>query len=375
MHYLFLNWRDLKNPRSGGAEVVTEEIIKRLVLRGHTVTLFTSHFANAPKEEVIDGYTVIRRGREMTVHLWAFYHWFRHFRHQHFDIVVDQIHGIPFFTPLYVRNAKVVAFIHEVAREIWLHMYRFPIGLLGYTLEPLFFKPYKNTPFITVSKATKRDLEAVGIKPEHIHIIPEAVTTIPLPEIPKKDQDPTIVFVGRVAKMKGVGDLISAYRIAKETIPNLKLWIAGGGDTYKADLMHDCANDPDITFHGFVSEKEKISLYTRAHILASASIKEGFGLVVIEAAAHGTPAVVYNVDGFNEAVIDGKTGVLTNPRPQPLAEAIQKVLTNTTYYQELQKGAYEHSKSFSFDRTADEFEEVVKECTTRLSNAQNIYES
>ena len=367
MNILFLNWRDLKNPRSGGAEVVTEEVIKRLVQRGHTVTLFSTMFPGALETEITNGYTIIRRGREITVHVWAMFFWFKHFKKQKFDVVVDQIHGIPFFTPLYVRNAKVVAFIHEVAREIWLHMYRFPIGQIGYTLEPYFFKSYKNTSFITVSNATKRDLVAVGIKSELIDIIPEAVTVTPLDHVPTKNIDPTLIFVGRVAKMKGVHNLITAYLLAKKDIPNLKLSIVGGGDIYKNELETQYKNEPGITFHGFVSEAAKIKLYTEAHLLVSASVKEGYGLVVIEATAHGTPAVVYNVDGFNEAVVSEKTGILTDTNPQSLSTGILRALQDSNLYAELQKNALAHSRNFNFDHSTDEFEQLLnKSLATKI---------
>ena len=359
MNLLFLNWRDLKNPRSGGAEVVTEEVIKRLVQRGHTITLFSTMFPGALETEITNGYTIIRRGREITVHVWAMFFWFKHFKKQKFDVVIDQIHGIPFFTPLYVRNTKIVAFIHEVAREIWLHMYRFPIGRIGYTLEPYFFKPYKNTRFITVSNATKRDLMAVGIKPELINIIPEAVTVTPLDHVPAKNIDPTLIFVGRVAKMKGVHNLITAYLLAKKDIPNLKLSIVGGGDVYKNELETQYKNEPGITFHGFVSEAEKKKLYTEAHLLVSASVKEGYGLVVIEAAAHGTPAVVYNVDGFNEAVVSEKTGILTDTNPQALSTGILRALQDSDHYATLQTNALAHSRNFNFDHTTGEFEQLL----------------
>lgn len=417
MNLLFLNWRDLKNPRSGGAEVVTEEIMKRLVARGHTATLFTSAFPGAQPEEVVDGYTVIRRGREYTVHMWAFYYWFKRFRHERFTHIIDQIHGIPFFTPLFIgkrqkakgkrytplssstggldflrqptdstspdsslspRTPRVVALIHEVAREIWLRMYPFPIGRIGYTLERFFFLPYRKTPFITVSRATCRDLETMGIPREHIDIIPEAITATPLDRAPKKDSVPTIIFVGRIAKMKGVHHLIEAYAIAKQRIPALRLWLVGGGDTYKAELEARYKDDPDITFFGFVDEETKLELLERATILASASMKEGYGLVVIEAAAMGTPSVVYNVDGFNEAVVDGKTGILTDTNPPALAASIVSLLSpldfttldfglwtnldpslSTNLYSLLQKQAHERSRDFNFDRTTDEFEKIL----------------
>lgn len=360
MNYLFLNWRDLKNPRSGGAEVVTEEIIKRLVQQGNTVTLFSTMFPGAPKTEIIDGYTVIRRGREYTVHLWALFFWFKTFKHQKFDAVIDQVHGIPFFTPLYVRGPKIVAFIHEVAREIWLTMYRFPIGRLGYMLEPLFFMPYRSTPFITVSEATKRDLMSVKIKDEQISIIPEAVTVAPLARTPHKDNTPTIIFVGRIAPMKGVHHLLTAYTIAKQSIPDLKLWLVGGGDTYKSTLEQRYASDTGVTFFGYVDEATKLELLERATILASASMKEGYGLVVIEAATRFTPSVVYNVDGFNEAVLGGETGILTEPRPEALAQGIISLLQNPSLYRTLQQNAHKRSHEFNFDHTTKVFLECIK---------------
>ena len=55
MKILFLNWRDKKNPKAGGAEVVTEEIAKRLVKKGHQVILLTSKFKGCQNKENVDG--------------------------------------------------------------------------------------------------------------------------------------------------------------------------------------------------------------------------------------------------------------------------------------------------------------------------------
>ena len=365
MKLLFLNWRDRKNPRSGGAEVVTEEVLKRLSARGHECVLFTTAFPGGAREENVDGYRVIRRGNErLGVHAWAFFLWFRRFRKERFDMVVDQIHGIPFFTPLYIRAPRVVALIHEVAREIWLRMYPFPIGRIGYILEPYFFRPYRNIPVITVSEATKRDLISMNIPSSHISLIPEAITATPLDRAPKKDPVPTIIFVGRIAKMKGVHHLLEAYAIAKKQIPALQLWLVGGGDTYKSELEARYKHDPDITFFGFVSEETKLELLERATILASASMKEGYGLVVIEAGACGTPSVVYNVDGFNEAVIHNQTGLLTAPNPPALAAGIVSLLgtwnvERGTLYSSFQSSALARSREFTFDRTTDVFEKIL----------------
>src|SRR5579859_7769723 len=142
MNILILNWRDPKNPHAGGAELVTHEHAKAWVKKGNTVTWFTSLYPDAIQEEILDGVQIIRKGSSFTTYLLAPFYYLSH--KKPFDVVVDEIHGIPFFTPLYVRKAKI-AFIHEVAAEIWDYMYAFPINTLGKLLEPIYFTLYRST--------------------------------------------------------------------------------------------------------------------------------------------------------------------------------------------------------------------------------------
>ena len=62
MRILLLNWQDIKNPAGGGAEVYLQQIFKRLTTQGHDITLLCSQFSDAPREEVIDGIRIVRRG-------------------------------------------------------------------------------------------------------------------------------------------------------------------------------------------------------------------------------------------------------------------------------------------------------------------------
>src|SRR5579862_1954680 len=102
MKILILNWRDPLNPKSGGAEIVTLQHAAAWVKKGHTVIWFACKIPQLAKTEDLDGITVIRKGSAYTVHLQAF--WYYLLSGNSFDIVVDEIHGIPFFTPLYVHN-------------------------------------------------------------------------------------------------------------------------------------------------------------------------------------------------------------------------------------------------------------------------------
>ena len=68
MRVLILNWKDLAHPAAGGAEVLTEEVARSLVTRGHTVTVFASAVSGRPDRELVDGVEIVRGGGRFTVY-------------------------------------------------------------------------------------------------------------------------------------------------------------------------------------------------------------------------------------------------------------------------------------------------------------------
>src|SRR3954453_6911062 len=112
-----LSWRYLDNPAAGGAELLTHEVLKRLVAAGHDVTCFTASYPGAAPTGEIDGVRIVRRGRQWTVHVQA-WRWLRG-RIAGFDRIVDQINTIPFLTPLYVDEQRRRFYICQLAREYW----------------------------------------------------------------------------------------------------------------------------------------------------------------------------------------------------------------------------------------------------------------
>ncbi len=228
MNILILNWRDPKNPKSGGAEIVTLEHARAWAKGGHVVTWFTSRFKNAKKQENIeDGVTIVRRGNFITVYLLA--PLFYLFSKQKFDLVVDEIHGLPFFTPLFVRVPKI-AFIHEVAGEIWDYMFPFPVNKIGKIAEPLYFRLYRNVRFWTDANSTVDDLVNKGIKRKNCVAINCPISHPSLNMLPRKEKTPTFIFVSRVVKMKGIEEVIRAFFYILRELKDAKLWIVGDGD-------------------------------------------------------------------------------------------------------------------------------------------------
>lgn len=361
MNILILSWRDIKNPKSGGAEVLTHEISKRWVKMGHQVTVFSSSFSNSLSLEIIDGVRIIRKGHPDTrylfysVHFLAFLYYLQN--GNKFDAVVDEIHGIPFFTPWYVKGKKVVL-ICEVASDLWGKMFGVFFGTLGRLMEEFYLRRvYKNIPYLTISESTKSELLKEGVLERNITILPMGLTIPKMIKKTIKEKDPTLIFVGRLSKSKGVEDAISALAKVSETYKKAKLWIVGSGDKsyieFLRKMVKKCKMESKVTFFGFVSQEKKFELMGRSHILVAPSIKEGWGLTVPEAGFVGTPAVGYNVEGLRDVIIDGKTGVLTlKNNSKEMAKEVIKILEDKFQYEIYAKAAKRLSLSYNWESTA-----------------------
>ncbi|MBU1110108.1 glycosyltransferase family 4 protein [Patescibacteria group bacterium] len=362
MKILILSWRDIKHPACGGAEIYTYEISKRLAQKGHKVTWFS---AKTPKQKVaeqIEAINFIRRGSFLTVHAWALYLYLTKWRRQ-FDVVIDQIHGLPFFTPLYVKEKKV-AFICEIAGPIWFREWPFPISFVGQIVENLYFRIYRNTPFITISQSTKDDLKKRGGK--NINIIHPGANSPPDPISYPKEKELTLISLGRLTPMKRIEHTIQAFSMAMANFPQAKLWIVGRGKkTYEnklRKLTEKLKLSDKVIFWGYISEQRKWELLQKAWALLSTSIKEGWGIVVIEANSVGTPAITYHAPGLKESVRNKETGLLTTQNtPEGLAKTIEYFISNKQLRQRLSENARTWSRNFSWDKAADKFGEILRQ--------------
>lgn len=351
MNILILNWRDPKNPKSGGAEIVTLEHARAWVKKGHQVTWFTSSFTGALPEEKIEGVTIIRKGSSLTTYFHAPFYYLAN--REKIDLVIDEIHGMPFFTPLFVHKPKI-AFIHEVAREIWDHMYPFPINVVGRIIESLYFKLYKNVPFWTDAESTIDDLVRQGIDRNNCIAINCPASNEPLRRPVKKEKIPTFIFVSRLVKMKGIEEVIKAFAIIRQDLPDAQLWLVGGGEGSYLKELQEMTTSLDlvecVNFLGRIPQEKKLALMGRAHLLLHASVKEGWGLVVIEAASQMTPSIVYNVAGLRDSVKDQKTGIVTKKNsPEALAKETVKLMSDKATYHRLQKNALGWATSLTWD--------------------------
>jgi glycosyltransferase involved in cell wall biosynthesis len=141
-----------------------------------------------------------------------------------------------------------------------------------------------------------------------------------------------ILTVGRLAsaeRYKGFDQVIEIMPKLLKRFPALKYLIAGDGDDRaRLEAKAKALGMSDrLVFAGHISECEKVAHYNLADIYVMPSIAEGFGIVLIEAAACGVPVVGSRVDGSREALLDGRLGHLVDPaRPHELLEVVSAVL-------------------------------------------------
>jgi glycosyltransferase involved in cell wall biosynthesis len=342
----------------GGAEVFTHEVLKRWAAAGHRVTLFTAKFRGSKQDEVDDGVDIVRRGGTYSVYWRARDYYRRYFSKEEYDAVIDEINTVPFLASKFVRKGeKVIALIHQLAREYWFYETPFPASYLGYyILEKRWLKNYRNIPTVTVSESSRKDLAELGF--EKVFVVGEGLNFKPIEKSEKKKGSPVIVFVGRLKRAKRPDNAVEAFRIIKQRVPNAELWIIGDG-YLKEKLVR---NAPEgVRFFDQLSNEERRNLIKKSWVLVNPSIREGFGLNVIEANALGVPSVAYNVAGLRDAIVDGKTGLLAiSESTDDLANAIIRILVDTDLRTRLSEEALVRAKNFNWDKVADEFMRIIR---------------
>jgi glycosyltransferase involved in cell wall biosynthesis len=136
------------------------------------------------------------------------------------------------------------------------------------------------------------------------------------------------------------------------------MWVIGDGYMLK-DLKKIYSQN--INFSGHVNDETKYELLSKAHLVLVPSMREGWGLVVTESNAMGTPVVAYNVNGLRDSVVEGTNGIFTKRNdPDSLAESALKILNDTHTMNSLSNSALEYSRKFSWDNTADYFQHLIE---------------
>lgn len=353
-----MNWRDITHPQAGGAEHFVHEVGRRLA-RHNDVTLLCGNYPGSKEEESIDGIRVIRSGGRFSVYAIAFLR----FQKGQFDVVLDDINGVPFFSTLY-SDAPVLPIIHHIVGwRIFRRELPFPLSVVGWLCERFIPIVYRGQRFVVVSNSTRQELmDEFRIPPENISVIYSGLD-IDLTAVQQKSPHPTVAYVGRIKDYKRVEDTIKAFAKVCELVPTTRLIIAGKGGTSALRALVKRLNISDsVDFRGEVDEDEKVRILSSAWVFVTTSIKEGWGLCPVEANACGTPAISYNVPGLRDSIRDGYNGILVKDGDiDSLAQRIHAVIADDDLISRLGTHGKEWASRFTWDRTAEDIWKVIDE--------------
>jgi len=370
---LVINWQDIKNPFGGGAEVHLHEIFRRIVKMGHEITLLCCRIEGEPDREVIDGIKVVRKGSRDTFNFRVQREYFKLLEDELFDLVIDDINKIPFFTPYFVRKPLLAISHHFFGKSIY-HETDFFRGTYVLLSEKLVNIIYKKTPFVVVSQSTLDEFISRGFKKENFSIVHNAITQEDYPmKVGEKYSVPTVTYFGRLKKYKSVDHLFRAFALVAKHFPDAELHILGRGDFMDAlkKLAVELFISEKTKFFGFISEEDKIKYLGLSHCVVNTSMKEGWGITNIEANACGTPVISANVPGLKDSVNNNVSGMLYEyGNIEELAERISGIFAHPAQRIKLSEGAVSWAKSFSWDNSSklmlDRCKEVVEHYYRRL---------
>ncbi|WP_110181553.1 glycosyltransferase family 4 protein [Nocardioides solisilvae] len=357
MRVAFLSWRDTLHPDGGGAEVYLERVAQELVSRGHRVTIRCAAHPGAPAREVRHGVRFSRAGGRLTVYprglLWLLGPGRR------YDTVVDVVNGLPFAAPL-VRRRGLVALVHHVHREQWHIIYPGWPGRVGWFVESRVVpRLYRRVPFLTVSEASRRDLVALGLPATAVSVARNGLDPSPVsaPEAPA----PTLVVCARLVPHKRLEEAFEVLARLRAGMPALRLDVVGDG-WWRAELEREVLDRglaEAVVFHGHVDAAERDRLLARAWVHLLPSVKEGWGLSIMEAAGLGTPSVAYrSAGGVTEAIVDGETGMLADDL-DGLCDATRRLILDAAERARLGSNAARRARGFTWAATADQVERLI----------------
>ncbi|WZH53931.1 MAG: glycosyltransferase family 4 protein [Nocardioides alkalitolerans] len=358
---VFLSWRDATHPEAGGAERYLRQVAAGLAERGADVTVFSAATEGRPTSETVDGVRLVRAGSRTTVYLHGLWALLRG-RLGRPDVVVDVQNGIPFLARLVTRR-PVVVLVHHVHREQWPVIFPGLAWRLGWWIESR-LSPwiYRRDRYVTVSRATRDELVRLGVDASRVSIVRNGCEP-PLAVATPRSPTPLVCVVGRLVPHKQVEHAIEAVAALRPDLPDLRLVVVGDG--WWSDELVDLAEQRGISdavdFLGYVDERTKHEVYAASWVMALPSLKEGWGIVVSEAGAHGVPTVAYaDAGGTTESVHDGESGILADDRAA-FVEALRRVLTDPVERRRLSDGARAVSAELDWIATEKAFADVLRE--------------
>lgn len=287
---------------------------------------------------------------------------------------LDLLHSPAFGIPL-IRNVarRVVVTIHDLIGVVFPNHLSLPSRF--YWSKWLLWVNRNADLIIADSESTKSDIiRYMKLNPQKIRVIPLAADERFNLQRDKKEiarvcskyliRQPFILFLGNVEPRKNLPRLIRAFaQLRKERKIDHQLVIGGSRSWHYPELAESCQKSgivSDLKFLDYVDENDIFSLYQASDLFVFPSLYEGFGLPILEAMASGVPVITSNLSSMPE--VGGDAVYYVNPySEEEIAKAIYFVLNDRNTLGELRRRGLERVRQFSWQRTAQETQQVFEE--------------
>jgi phosphatidylinositol alpha-1,6-mannosyltransferase len=224
---------------------------------------------------------------------------------------------------------------------------------------------------IAISKHTKSIVEGLGVEGGRIRLVYPGVDE-PQEDMPvRTDGEQAVIVIARLEdRYKGHDVLLRSMPLVCRRVPEARLHVVGDGPLRPEleRLARGLGIAAATIFHGGVSDDERDALLRRSAVFAMPSrvdgrgAGEGFGIVYVEAGAHGLPVIAGRAAGAIDAVLDGETGLLVDPEdPVAVAEAISTLLLDGETARRMGRAGWERAKTLSWPRAASAVETLLDE--------------
>ncbi|RLG38632.1 MAG: hypothetical protein DRN91_02090 [Candidatus Alkanophagales archaeon] len=259
-----------------------------------------------------------------------------------------------------VRHTPLVETWHEVWHTLNFSQYPQPLSLAGFFLELLL--PRLARAHIAVSETTRRRLVSLlGADPHSVFVVSNGVDLAKIKKTQAERKYGRILYAGRLEKHKRVDVLIKAYKRIKRTHPEAELVIVGTGS--ERERLRELASSVEgISFYERLPYEKLIELMKSAWMFVLPSIREGQGIVLLEAMAAGTPPVAVAAEGSGvvDVIRDGYNGLLASETPESLEHAIRRLLADEELHSRLRAGGLRFVKAYDWDVVASMVERIYK---------------
>ena len=350
MRILWFAHRDIKHPKSGGAERTIYEVGRRLVKLGIDVNVVTVNPRNLLNYEIIDGIKTYRIKGNIRAHLNVG----KMVREIDPDIIIDDMdHAVPWCSPWFTNKRVIVFFRHLHARSLPGQVNIFLAKIITF-IEKMYPYIYKNNIFVTESNTSENDLINLGIKKGNIIRIQPGVD-LELFHLGGKTKNIQLLYFGGLRKYKRPEYAIKVYEELYHEIRDLKLIITGDGPSLNKIKESVRDENYNIEFLGKIDYNKLAKVIRESWVNLHFSVTEGWGLSIMESSASGTPSVAFKVPGVVDTIKDGYNGYLLN-NIHEFKDKILYIIKNEDLFI---NNSRKFAENFTWERTAELWYELL----------------